>query len=471
MRDIEAMTKRMSRNKITVFNIVSTVILQGLSFFSAPVFSKTLGTTNYGIVSVYYTWVQIVSTVFTLQAANTIAIARSNFPEDEQIGYQSSVLSLATLSYGFFSLLTLAVTISLSARFNLDIRMVIAVLLNGWGLYCVNVLNAKFTYEFKADRNFFLSVSVAVLNIGLSLVLIRRFPADTNYWGRILGQAIVYTLAGILILLILLRRGKTVYNKTYWRFTLPIAIPTIFHLLANLLLNQSDKLMLQQLVDNSSVGVYSLASRFALVMNTIWSAFNNAWVPFYYDYTGKGEIGEMKKHAKNYIELFTVITIGFILLSREVFRVFASEEYWGGLDFLPIFAAGIYFVFLYSFPVNYEFFHKKTKSIATGTIMAAAINIILNYILIIRSGIFGAVVATMISHGFQFLFHFIRAKRIIKEDQFPFRMLEFIPGLAFVFASCAVYYLLADSSKIRWGMGLAAGLYLMVKIVKRKEIF
>ena len=464
------MTSRMSRNKTTVYNITSTVILQGISFFVAPIFSKALGTTNYGIVSVYYTWVQIASTVLSLQAANTIAIARTYFPEEDQEKYQSSVLSLAFFSYLFFSLLTLLGSLLLAKRIDIDIRIVAAVLMNGWGLYCVNFLNSKLTYEFKADKNLLLSVSVAVLNTGLSLLLIGRFSAENNYWGRILGQVIVYFIAGMLILAVILCKGKTVFSAAYWKFTLPIAVPTIFHLLANLVLNQSDKLMLQQLVDNSSVGIYSLAARFALVMNTVWSAFNNAWVPYYYDFTRKGQITEMKAHAKNYLELFTILIVGFILLCKEVYGVFAPAEYWDGMKLLPIFTVGVFFVFLYSFPVNYEFYHKKTKSIAVGTVSAAGINIALNYFLIKSTGILGAVIATAISHGFQFLFHFIKAKRI-KEGVFPFAIGDFVPYLAIVSCVCALYYILEPYWYVRWGIGAVLGLYMIAKIIRRKEIF
>ena len=77
-----------NRNKITIYNIASTIILQGLAFLSGPIFSGILGTNNYGIAAVYLTWVQIASTVFSLQAAGTIAIARVNYPIEDQEKYQ-----------------------------------------------------------------------------------------------------------------------------------------------------------------------------------------------------------------------------------------------------------------------------------------------------------------------------------------------------------------------------------------------
>ena len=460
----------MNRNKITIYNIASTIILQGLAFLSGPIFSGVLGTNNYGIASVYLTWVQIASTVFSLQAAGTIAIARVNFPTEEQEKYQSSVFSLATLGYAAFSVLTIVVCLIAGSRFGISLPMVALGLIQGWGLYMVTAMNTKFTYEFKANRNFCLSVITSVCTIGLSLLLIYRFPAETNYWGRIIGQSSVYAAIGVFLLIYILRRGRTVYNRSYWKYTLPIAIPTIFHLLAMIVLNQSDRVMLKSMVSNSAAGIYSLACTFGAVLNTIYHALNNSWVPFFYEFTRQNQTDVMRKHARNYIELFTVVSMGFILLAREVFHIYASPSFWDGTDLIPVFSLGYYFVFLYSFPVNYEFYNKKTKTIALGTAGAALCNIILNYFLIKIWGIQGAVIATAVAHGLQFAFHMICAKRI-HPGQYPFRITDFVPGLLAVCVTYVIYYFTRDIWYIRWGIGAALGSYLVIKIIKRREIF
>ena len=351
--------------------------------------------------------------------------------------------------------------------------MVLCGLLQGWGLYCVTAMNGKFTYEFKADKNFILSMTISVLTIGLSIILIHLFPRDNNYWGRIIAQSAVYTLVGLFLFIYILGKGKTFYNKNYWSFTLPIALPTIVHLLAHIVLGQSDKIMIQRLLSYSSAGIYALAGTFGAVLQTIYSAFNNSWVPFYYDYTKNNQTEKIRKHARNYIELFTIITIGFILLSKEVFQIYAAVEFHSGSVFIPLFSIGYYFVFLYSFPVNYEFYNKKTKTIAFGTGTAAVCNIILNFLLIKIIGVIGAVVATAAAHGLQFLFHYFSVKRMetLLSVKFPYRINDFVPGFFAVCVACLINYLFTDFWYIRWSIGLLLGTFLIVKIVKRKEIF
>ena len=460
-----------NKNRIILLNIASTIVLQGLAFFSGPIFSSALGTNNYGIASVYLTWVQIASIVFSLQAGGAIALARSEYPLEDQKRYQSSVFSLATISYGCFSVITLLAASFMSASHGFNIPMFVLGLAQGWGMYCVTFMNLKLTYEFKAMSNFILSVGTSVLTVGMSLVLIHFWKEDTNYWGRIIGQSAVYLIVGIGILLYLLLVGKQIYNKVYWKFTLPITVPTVFHSLAHIVLNQSDKVMIQGMVSNSSAGIYALASNFSAVINAIWHAFNNSWVPFYYKYTRQGQLDSIKKHARNYIELFTIITMGFILLSREVFHIYAaSRDFWAGTDYIPLLALGYYFVFLYSFPVNFEFYNKKTKIIAVGTIFAAVTNIVLNYIMIKFCGNLGAVIATAVSHGVLFLFHYMISLRI-KTAIFPLRLSAFIPGLLAVCGTCCFYWITREIWFIRWGLGAILGIYLLIKIVRRREIF
>ena len=460
-----------NKNKITLLNIASSIVLQGLAFFSGPIFSRALGTNNYGIAAVYLTWVQIASIIFSLRAGGSIGVARIDYPMEEQSKYQSSVLSLATASFLCFSILVILFAFITQSILGLNVKMIALGLAQAWGMYCVTFMNSKYTYEFKAGRNLILSVSASALTILFSIILIQGYSTADNYWGRIIGQSAVYVVFGVFLYINMFRAGRTFFNKEYWKYTLPITIPTIFHLLAHIILNQSDKVMIQSMIGNSPAGVYALASTFSAVMNAVWHALNNTWCPFYYEYTKRNQIDEMKKHAKNYIELLSIICIGFLLLSREVFHLYAADkEFWVGTDYVPLLAIGYYFVFMYSFSVNFEYYNKKTKSIAIGTISAAAINIILNYLMIKWIGGLGAVIATVISHAFLFLFHYLNSKRI-KDMKFPFALNDFSLGLLSVIGACVMSFLLKGLWLIRWGFSGILGVYIITKILRRREIF
>ena len=101
--------KLKNQNVIALFNILSTIILQGLAFFSSPYFSRILGTANYGIVSVFNTWVTVITIVFFVRMNGAIVMGITEYEEEEQAGYQSSILSLSILIFIGFSILTLVI--------------------------------------------------------------------------------------------------------------------------------------------------------------------------------------------------------------------------------------------------------------------------------------------------------------------------------------------------------------------------
>jgi O-antigen/teichoic acid export membrane protein len=230
--------------------------------------------------------------------------------------------------------------------------------------------------------------------------------------------------------------------------------------------------MLQNMGSNSIVGVYSLAYSFSNIMAVIWNALNNSWVPFYYDFTRNNKINEMKTHAKNYIELFTVLSIGFMLLTPEVFHVFANREFWGGTKLIPLLVCSNYFIFLYSFAVNFEFYSKKTKVIATGTVTSAICNIMLNIIMIPLWGMFGAALATVISYGFQYIFHHLCAKYFVNKGNYPFDLMFFFKGATSFFAFFIFCWITGNSLLIlRWIMAILIGLFEVQRIFRRRALF
>ena len=460
----------MSRNKTTLINIICTIILEGVAFISGPIFSSMLGASNYGVYSVYGTWVGIAQIILSLQAGCALVQARTEYPEKEQEKYQSSAITLGTISYMVFSLLIIIAAALFRKSLGLSLVMVVLGLMQGWGSFGVGFANSKNTYEFRADKNLFLSVSTVVLTAAAQFILVYNWKSEDNYWGMIIGQSLVIFIFGLVIFIAILKRGRCFVSRKYYSFTLPITLPLIVHSLMGIILNQSDRIMLQKMVSNSSVGIYTLACTFASVINIIWTSLNRSWNPFYYEYMMRGQEEEIRRHSRNYLELYTIITMGFILLSREVFSIYASSEFRSGADALPLFAFGYFFIFLYSFATNYEMYYRKTKTVAVGTFMAALVNIVLNYVLIIGFGMEGAVIATLLSDVFLFVFHFINAKRL-KEKHLVYRLRDFAPWTACVAISCVMFYLLKDMWLVRWGIGAVLGIYLAVKIVRRREIF
>ena len=460
-----------SQNKVAIFNFLSVVLLRGISIFTAPIFSRMLGTDGYGVVSVYTIWVSAVAIVFTLQVQGTLPTAKVEFAPEKQDGYHSSILFLAFLLFAGLSTLTMVFLEPVSRLLGLPKVLVPLILLQAFGTFCVQFMNQKFVYEYRADLNCLTSVAVAVLTLVLSVVFIKLMPQGMGYYGRILGMFSTYLLVGAIAFVYILRKGKTFCSREYWKFCIPLAAPFVFYNLSDLILGQSDRVMLQQMLGESEVGMYSLALNFGNIMFTIFGAVNTSWCPFFFDDMKYSRRDSVRRQAGNFMELYTVLSMGFLLLHQEVYHIFAGRDFWAATVCIPIFVTGYYFNFLCTFPINYEYYHKKTKAVAAVTILASVVNIGLNYVLIRKLGILGAALATTISHSLQFLLHYSYARFHLGRGDYPFADRQWIFWLAAYLAVLALTFVTPNLWIVRWGIGAALGIWELLQIKKRKSIF
>lgn len=464
------MKSKASSNKLVVYNTLSTIILYAITFFSAPLFSRMLGADNYGIVQVYNTWCAFFVVILGIYTRGTLSIAKANMSDEEFIKYQSSVLFLSLCAFCGIFVIIIILHPLVVPFFGLGFEYLIIMLIQSFGTYCVYFINTKFTYEMKAQNNLFISVTIALVNLGLSFLFIRFLHIDKLYMGRIVGMAIPYTAAGIFTLVYVFKQGKTFYNKEYWKFCLPLCLPLIFHGISGIICASSDRVMIQKLIGLTEVGIYALAYNFASIMDSIWGALHNSWDPFFFDYVKNNQLQELKNRSKNYIRLYTCLSIGFILLTPEVFCVFASEEYQEGIMIIPVIVLSCYSIFLYSFAANYEFCYKRTDIVAIGSAVAGGTNIILNLIFIKWMGYFGAALATLLSNVVLAIVHIVFARKLVKE-KWVYEIRMFAPSFIGLLLSVVLFYRFYKMPGVRWLIAAGYGIVLLKNTIKNKSIF
>lgn len=457
------------QNRVAFFNILSVVLLNGISIITGPLFSRMLGTSGYGVLKIYNIWASVVAILFTLQTQGTLVNARVEYPEEEQDRYQSSVLFLSLLMFLACTAVIGVFLQPLSRLLKLEPLLIGFMLLQAFGTYCVNFLNTKYTYEFKAGRNMVMSLAVTLVNLVLSVVLILQLPQEIKYYGRVAAIASTYALVGIPACILILLRGRTLFDREYWKFCIVLAVPAVFHNLSDLILGQSDQVMLQHMIDTSAVGCYGYAWQFANILFIIFGALNRTWCPFFFDEMKEGKQDAMMDKTRNFLELFTILACGFILLTPEVYHVYARQDYWSGTGIIPLFVASYYINFLCTFPVNFEYYHKQTKVVAAVTISSSLLNVALNYVLIRAIGMPGAALATALSHGVQLCLHHLYCRKL-GQGNYPFPLRVWAKYAAAFFAVMAFVYAAENSWLLRWGIGAVLGVFELLRIKKRKVL-
>lgn len=459
-----------SISSVFIWQLLGKFAIQGIAFITVPIFTRIMSPADYGQYAVYSSWLSLLTLFIGLQTAGSIPNAKIKYTSEEYQKYLSSALSISCISFSIIFLvagiLRKKIGILLGYNSNLIILMVIHSFLN----YCFDFYLSKLIQDKDSRRNALYSIIVSLSGTILALVLILNINYP-KYLLKIFGYLIPLFFAGVFAIIEIFRKGKTTFDKRYWKYCIGFSLPLIMHGAACIVLTQSDRIMLKALQNESEAGIYSVAYNLALVISVIMTAANTTWIPFYYEYEKKNDTEQIKIRFKNYLTNFTVITLGFILCCPEVFKILAPVSYWSGLKLLPIIAFAYYFNFLYTFPGNFEFYMEKMKFFSSATIIAAIINIFGNYLLIPKYGIIGAGLTTLYSYVFLLIFHDIVARFVIKGKVFFINKTSYLKGIVPVAILSVIYYLTLDLWYIRWTLAVILGAFLLVRLIKNRSFF
>ena len=462
------MTEKKSISKVVIWQTCATFLIQGMSLFTTPIFTRMLSTEDYGQTATFGSWTSIIGLIVGLQVSGSIGMAKTKYDENNYRKYCSSILWLSFISFILVLVSFVLFRNKLHVLLGFPKMIIPIIVVYSYALFIISFYNAILEFELRVETETVISIVLAVLTTVLSIYFVANMESE-KYIGKIWGMFIPTVIIAIVEFAVVMSKGKTLFCRNYWAFCLPLALPLIFHGAAGTVLAQSDRVMLKSMVGESETGIYSLVYTLATVVDIFWIAFNHAWIPFYYKYKKDKDEHQIKQRSSGYLFTFTIITIGFMLCAPEVFRLIAPEEYWSGLTIIPVVAMAYYINFMYSFPANFEFYHQNTRMISIATVLSAVINIALNYMLIPKYHGIGAAIATLISYVFMFVFHDIAARYFIGDFEYTWRF--YLKGLIPVGISFALYYWLMPYAWLRWGTALVLGMILLRRIYKTRSVF
>ena len=449
---------------------LGTFILQGINFLTLPLYTRILTTKDFGITSLYTAWQSIVVIFLCLQTFSTIQNAKVTYEDEEYREYNSNIVVLSFVSFFIFAVIIMGFSKQFSKLSGLSVNLIFLMLLHSFFTLGVTFKNTILRFDGKAEKQLFISMFYTIFNVGLSIYFITSVPSLEKATGKILGAVVPSIILGGYFYLEIILKKKPTFKKEHFIFCLTLGLPLILHNLSHIVLTSSDRMMIEKFIGLEETGIYGFTYTIGTILSTAAGAFGSAWVPWYFERLKGEKYDEIKIYSKNYLDFFTLVTVGFIFVSPEIVRFMGSTDYWIGKYFLPWIIFGCYFIFLYSFPVNYEFYVKKTNYIALGTSLSAVINLVLNYIFIPKYGSFGAALTTLASYFFLFVFHETIARKKFSYKMFSVR--QYFGRIIIVTFSCFIYIKIVDIIFIRYIIIFVLAVIFFIgafKILKNKK--
>ncbi|MGM0607603.1 MAG: oligosaccharide flippase family protein [Candidatus Muiribacteriota bacterium] len=446
---------------------LSEFFLKGITFLTIPIFTRLLSTSDYGIVSLYHTWVAIFVIFFSISLRGSIGIAKTDF-KNSYNQFVSSVTFLSIIIFAIFFIIFFSFSETFIKITGLTEFLFFFMLFQAYFMGIKNFLISKLRFEYKYKQVAFISIVTVITGIIFSVYLILNVYSNNPYFGAILGKGSLYIVSGAIFLFYIFFYGKTLINLKYWKYSLILGLPVVFHSLSQIINVQFDRILINKYIGESATGIYSFAYNVGMIVIVLISSFNAAWVPWFFEKINEKNLLLIKKRALSYRNIFTLIYSCILFVSPELIRLMADQSYWKGLHIIPWIFMAYYLQYMYTFEVNVEMAMKKNNMMAVGTVLSALINIGLNIIFIPKYGYEAAAITTVISYFFLFFFHFLITRFFLKKNIFGFFF--HLKSLFYLVIITGIFMLFQNLLIIRLILIFLIFLLLYLKLFKEKEL-
>ena len=394
-------------------NLVIKMISLLLGFFLMVLLARTLGPEGYGVYAFFFALASLLSILAEIGIPNLIVRETAKLEAREQWGLMLGLWRWSTSTILLSSLGILLISSGL-AWLLLDQFSLLQLKTFGFSLLLVPfiALIRLRTAALNGLRKVILSqlpdfIIRPALLILLILIVKFLFPAETFTSASAMGLYAIAALVALLISIGFLRRVQpnqlkskpyALYEKKYWFSAL---LPLAFSSGMVLITQNTDILMLSLFSTFEDTGIYravisvSGLVSFGLYIVTI---VIKPYLARFYAQGNKELIQKMVTQSSRVI-LFLAITMAIIIIivGEEMLGVFFGDEYLLGYVTLVILVVGQFvnaFMGSVAGLLNMTGYEEET---AKGVAIAAAVNVLLNFILIPFLGMNGAAAATAIS--------------------------------------------------------------------------
>ncbi|MCH5342491.1 MAG: oligosaccharide flippase family protein [Acetatifactor sp.] len=447
--------KNMSKPaKASLWFVVSNVLVKGMSFITLPIFSRLLTTSEYGIVSVYQSWVATVSIVTTLTIWGGVFNVGMIKHGDHRKELISSFQGLAVSITGFFMILSIPIINYLQSVFSMSPLLIICMYIEIMFQVPHNIWATEKRYDFEYKKIVIISMVCAVINPLLGYIAV----VNTNAYkaeARIISSLLIQVVIGGVLFVHNQRAGKKFFHKEFWKFGFLFNVVLIPHYLSTQILNQSDRLMINKMCGSDDAGIYSVAYNFAMLLSLVTSAINSSLTPYIYQTLKSGKTKKLSKQTTSVTLLVAILTIGIICFVPDLFLFLLPTAYYPALKVIPPVSTGAFFYFMHSMFGTVEFYYEKNWYVTCASVIGALVNIVLNFIFINIFGFIAAAYTTLFCYICFCVCHYIFMRKVLKDNSADINIYNTKLLLCIsigVLMMTFIMLVLYDHMVIRWGV-------------------
>lgn len=455
--------------KAALWFVVCGFMQKGISTLTTPIFTRLLSTSEYGIYSTFNAWLDLLTIFVTLKLGSSVYMQGLVKYEDDRPRYTSSLLGLATTTTFVAFIIYLLFRSFINEVLGFNTLLIICMFIMMWTTLSFDFWSSLQRVNFEYRKLIIITIIVTVAKPALSILGIYLFPS-AKVEARIVAITFVEIVCYSFLYFSLIGRGKVFYEHNYWKYAVAYNLPLIPHFLSQTILNQSDRIMINNMVGLEPAGIYSLAYNISMIMLIFNTAINNTMNPWIYRNIKDKTIEKIGKASYPLFVFVACINIVLILTAPEIISIFAPASYREAIYVISPVAMAVYFRFTYVFFASFELYFEKTRWTMYASLVGAILNLVLNYLFIPKYGYIAAAYTTLFCYIVYSVMHYcmmVRTCNLYLEGNRPYDLrILLIVTLCFLIAGFLIMSIY-EYAVIRY---IFFFLLVIIAFVNRKKI-
>lgn len=392
LKQIKSLTKQ------TLVYGVGTIATRLITFLLLPVYTNVMPDEKYGRAALVFTFLAMMNHVYNYGLDSAFM---RYYSHEKKKGDKTTILSsamiMAFVSSLVFSVIVFFLRIPLANLF-LD-NAIYSNLFSYAALILFFDCLARVPFAFlRQERRPMMFMGVRFVNVlltlGLNIYFVVILKMDVN--GIFRSNLIVSFVTTTLLFSIMLKKVRPRFSFDIAKSLFLFGIPFVPSGLAVATMEMWNRMILKQCIGIDEVGLFSANYKMGIFMLLVSTGFYYAWQPFF---LREGKKEESRTLFGRIMTYFIIVALGsWVILTafiQNIANIHIGNTYLIGLDYqsgvkiVPFILLGYVFYGINQVLIPGFYFEKKTKYMAIITIIAAIVNVTLNYILIPIFGIMG----------------------------------------------------------------------------------
>lgn len=390
------MSKESKLMKNTAIIAIGNICTKCISFFMLPLYTSILSTEEYGTVDLISTYVSLIAAVLTLQFEQGVFryLIESRQDAEKQKEYITITIFTVIISSVAFGVILTPILLALHYQYTYYLVIwVIAASINAIVLQLPRGLGNNTIYAFGSFLNGALHVLLNVL-----FIAVLRRGVNGMLFASIISLVVSITYVFLRLKLWNYIKIKKI-SKSSFKQLASYSLPLVPSNLCWWVVNASDRIIINKLLNTGYNGIYAAACKFPTVFNMVTNIFQLAWTE-----SAAENINDTDRthyyqstldKAIRFYSSSNLIIIAFISLA---FPFLIKNDFDAAYFQIPILMTGALFHAVASLYGSIYFAFKETKKVSVTTFWAAVINIVINLVFVKVIGLYAASISTLLAY-------------------------------------------------------------------------